>query len=915
MIALSKDVLNEYIAETREMCERVSLNLGLVEKSQHKQETLNSIYRDIHSVKGTSQLFGFQNVSSVSHAMESMLDPIRNQVFKINAAILDALYTGLDMINKLINSIATDGRENEEIIKNVGSIVAKLAALTVRSVGGDVSVVKEAITVPQTKKNLAALERPMPVAAPKTPTSSTLADSQRSTQPVAKETTTSHASKSLHAKDSVAKDDSTVEGSSVRIQVGLLDNLMNQVGELVLIRNQLLQIGSKSADDEFVKIGQRLNVVTSELQTNVMKTRMQPIGAILSKFHRVVRDLSRDLGKSIDFKVDGTETELDKTLIEAVKDPLTHLVRNCVDHGIEKPVDRIASGKSSSGTITVKAYHESGQVVIDVIDDGRGLDPQRIGKKAFEKGIVTQEQMTKLTDQELQFLIFAPGFSTAETVSNISGRGVGMDVVKTNIERIGGTVDLDSKPSVGTVVRLKIPITLAIVPALTIQCAGARFAIPQAKVSELVRVDNDNLSEDKRIEFLQNEPVYRLRGKLLPLVELSKTLRIQKDGSLSISERPAVNIVVLHSDQGEFGLIVDEIIDSSDIVVKPLTQALKSLTVYSGATIMGDGSVVLILDVSGLSSVSQISSSSIKENSIKADMASAKQRALDVAEYLLLNIGSDSKYAIPLCLVNRLEKFSTNQIKKAGDQRVVRYRDKLLPIISVRSFLGFNHDNHQTDHEEISVIVMTKANRDFGLEVKSIMDVVQITGDIDTSLADRVGIQGSLIHGSDVIVVLDALSIMDQTIGQLTHKSKAETVVKRTASKDAESINKRKRTRILFAEDTPFFRKIIKSTLQEYGFQVTDVANGEDAYKRLTDSPQNDFALILSDIEMPIMNGFELASKVRENPVWTKLPMIALTTRYRDKDIEMGKEAGFTSYLEKFDPERLVSHLDQILGI
>ncbi len=910
MTELPKEVLEEFINEAREMCERVSLNLGFVEKNVYQDETLNSIYRDIHSIKGSSQLFGFKQIGMITHAMESTLDPIRHRTIDINSDIMDGLYAGLDIVVKLILFVGQHGEEGIESVKSIEDTIPKLAASIIRAMGGEYEISKDGIGIPETKSNLMPLTLnktvPEPIRDPVVPSIAIPESLPIGTSVV---------------KQAVAnKDDQTTETGTIRIQVGLLDNLMNMIGELVLIRNQLLQIAGNSTDSDFIKIGQRLNVVTSELQNDVMKTRMQPVGSIVTKFHRVVRDLSRDLGKKMELKIEGAETELDKTLIEAIKDPLTHIVRNCVDHAMEKPEERRAAGKRETGTVTIKSYHEGGQVIIEIADDGRGIVPKKIGEKAVEKGVITQDHFSKLSDIELQMLIFAPGFSTAEAVSNISGRGVGMDVVKTNIERIGGTVDLISKPGVGTTIRLRIPLTLAIIPALVIEAGGARFAVPQIKVRELVRVENDSDSgKSGRIEYLQDQPVYRLRGTLLPLVDLRKTLKLPTKEASSLGEGAVVNIIVLHTDHNDFGLIVDEIVDSSDIVVKPLSQALKGLNVYSGATIMGDGTVILILDVGGIACEAGVSSLVRTESIEKSSDLDHQVAMTDIAEYLLVDIGVPSRYAIPLCLVNRLEKFAIKQVEKTGNQRIVRYRDSLLPLIHVNEFLGLSTENcAPSDDDSISAIVMTKGNRDFGLQVLSILDVVQVEGNIDMTLKDRVGIHGTLIHNDKAIVVLDTLSIMEETMNRLDHKVRGLQQgidTDATPSKQSPEFLKRKAKKILLAEDTPFFRKHIKTTLEGYGFHVIAAVNGDEAFKFLESSQKGEFSVLISDIEMPVMNGFELAGKVRSSVSWRQLPMIALTTRFRDRDLEMGREVGFTHYLEKFNPERLLAHLDDLLQV
>jgi two-component system, chemotaxis family, sensor kinase CheA len=1008
MSELPKEVLDEYLGETREMLERLSMNLGLVEKKTHNDETLNSIYRDMHSIKGSSYLFGFRHIGELAHAMETALDPIRHKLVSVSSPMMDALYGGLDLIGKMTDGISENGAEGEHITSGLSKLIPLLADLTVSSLGGDLRASNDSVgahdsilnrnpsvTVTATAEILGKQNMQTPPTHP-TPTPSitaTLAQPAAQKTPATTAATTAPAaapqpSKKLEftpasvqaakpltgataapamtasassstpsaagpssggagasvggsgggsggsghdsggrkpADDGAAKDDHGGDTSTIRIQVSLLDNLMNLVGELVLVRNQVLQFTDRNADQDFQKLSQRLNIVTSELQNDVMKTRMQPVGTILTKFHRVVRDMSRDLGKKIELKLEGVETELDKTLVEAVKDPLTHLVRNSVDHGLEKPEERRMSGKTETGTVLIRSYHEGGQVIIEIKDDGRGLSRDKIGKKAVEKGILTEEQLARMPEREVQALIFAPGFSTAEKVTNISGRGVGMDVVKTNIERIGGAIDLSSTVNHGTSIRLKIPLTLAIIPALVIKVMGTRFAIAQVKVVELVRVEREKKGSG-RIELLQGRPVYRLRGQLLPLVDLCATLGIKADSPDELVLKPINNIVVLNSESGMFGLIVDEVVDNADIVVKPLSKMLKNLATYSGATIMGDGAVVLILDVPGLALAAHLSAGSEETRGATRDLATDKSLS-DAAEYLFVDLGVPGHYAIPLCLVNRLEEFEPKLVEVSGAQRVVRYRDSLLPLIQISKHLDLpgSGSDLKTSEDRVSIVVISKLNRLFGLEVKNIVDIVQINSTIDSNLSDRPGIHGSLIHGSEVIVVLDAHKIIDDSVKKISGGSAlpqtafklrdTKALVTAVAKSDSDARSMRSKLKILLTEDTAFFRRHVKTFLEEAGFVVVTAVNGEEGFKIIEESRPNEYAMVVTDIEMPILDGFELVKKLRALEKTANLPVIALTTRVRKVDIDRGAEVGFNAYLEKFNGEILVQNMDQMFGI
>jgi two-component system chemotaxis sensor kinase CheA len=540
-----------------------------------------------------------------------------------------------------------------------------------------------------------------------------------------------------------------VAETSIRVDVSLLDRLMNLVGELVLARNQILQYTPPERDSTFIASTQTLNLITSELQEGVMKTRMQPIGNIWDKFPRVVRDLSLACGKQIRLEMEGKDTELDKTLIEAIKDPLTHIVRNSVDHGIETPDKRTQKGKSAEGRLTLRAYHEGGQVNIEISDDGAGINPEKVKNKALEKSLITQEQAARMSDRELVNLIFLPGFSTAEKVTNVSGRGVGMDVVKTNIEKIGGTVDLQGTPGLGTTLKIKIPLTLAIIPALTVNCGGNRYAIPQVSLLELVRLDGEQART--KVEMIKGTPVYRLRGNLLPLVYLDRELKVEK-----MSRNNAINIVVLQADERHFGLVVDSINDTEEIVVKPLGKQLKGLTAYAGATIMGDGKVALILDVMGLAQRAQV----IREGRDRASMdqgAKAKETSGDRQTLLILGIGEQARMAIPLALVARLEEFRLSELEKSGEQDMVQYRGEIMPLIYLNRLFCSGNPLPQSD--PIQAVVYTAHGRSIGFVVDQIIDIVEEEITVKRS-AKRSGILGTIVVQNRVTDLVDVEGII-----------------------------------------------------------------------------------------------------------------------------------------------------------
>ena len=558
-----------------------------------------------------------------------------------------------------------------------------------------------------------------------------------------------------------ARGPSAVE-SSIRVDVGLLDKLMNMVGELVLTRNQILQCTGTQQDPMLLTASQRLSLITSELQEGIMKTRMQQIGNVWSKFPRVVRDLAISCGKEIRIEMEGKETELDKTLIEAIKDPLTHLVRNSVDHGIESPDVRVRHGKSREGRLLLRAYHEGGQVNIEIMDDGGGINAQRIAEIAVRRGVVTQEQIARMQERELLQLIFLPGFSTAVKVTNVSGRGVGMDVVKTNIEKIGGTIDISTKLGEGTTFKLKVPLTLAIIPALIVTVGKERFAIPQVSLLELVRIDFEQCA--RSIELVHGAPVYRLRGQLLPLVYLRKAVKLD-NASLSQAKEVSVpdvaNIVVLEADRHRFGLVVDEVNDTEEIVVKPLGKQLKGLPVYAGATIMGDGRVALILDVVGLAHrVNLISGQGSHSDTEHTQLGWTTDQGMKLQTLLLIKAGKKGRVAIPVPMVARLEEMLNHVLETAGGQEVVQYREKILPVVRLTSILAACGYQSSEEGDSFQMVVIAHQGRQVGIVVDQIVDIVDVHLGPQTT-SDRPGILGSVVVQGKVTDLLDIESVLN----------------------------------------------------------------------------------------------------------------------------------------------------------
>ena len=574
-----------------------------------------------------------------------------------------------------------------------------------------------------------------------------------------------------HARAGAAASD------TIRVEVHLLDRLMNLVGELVLTRNQITQFSAHQNDPNLTTPTQQLNLLTSELQEEVMRTRMQPISNIFDKFPRVVRDVAMSLGKQVQIEMEGKETELDKSLLEAVKDPLTHIVRNSVDHGIEMPEQRVASGKRPEGHLKLRACHEGGQVLVEISDDGAGIDSARVRNKAVERGLITAQQAGRMTEREILNLIFLPGFSTAEKITNISGRGVGMDVVKTNIDRINGSVELQSRAGKGTTVKIKIPLTLAIVRAVIVRSNGMRFAIPQVSIQELVRLDGDSVHSE--IEQVHGVPVYRIRGRLLPLVYLNNELKLSKLGGDGMARDEAANIVVLQADDHLFGLVVDEINDSEEIVVKPLSKQLKGTKVFAGATIMGDGKVALILDVVGLAQSASILNET-REYALadKAEelLETESQSQVEKETFLLFSGPDDGRMALPLGLLARLEEIPKSMVEKSGNEWVVQYRGKILPLIRLEIVLEerrtrLRHKPMAIEPDPLQVLVCHDAGRTIGIIVERILDIVEDAAVIK-SPPTREGVLHAVVIQDRVTELLDipAIQRMAEENRSLSHE-------------------------------------------------------------------------------------------------------------------------------------------------
>ena len=804
------DIVQEFLAESYENLDRLDRDLVGLEKNPKDRDALGGVFRTIHTIKGTCGFLAFNKLEKVAHVGENLLTLLRDGQLTLNPEITTGLLGMVDAVRQMLKEIASTGRDGEEEYPELRETLTRLQTVAAPGSASATptgnalpdselrSLPESLLSAAQSGTKILSVESATPEpqatvamrqendASPYKPALEKLggllvergqaqaADIVQALEDQARGDRRRLGEILIHRGSATQKDvlaaQQTLEAKArdtlpetIRVGVSLLDKLMTLVGELVLARNQLVQFTNALDDGRLQAISERMNLIATELQEQVMKTRMQPVGNIWSQFPRTVRDVALGCGKEMNIEMEGKETELDKTIIEAIKDPLTHLVRNSVDHGIELPEERVKAGKERAGRLILRAFHEGGQVIIEISDDGAGLRVERIRQKAIERALITAEQAARMGEMEIFNLIFLPGFSTAERVTNVSGRGVGMDVVKTNVEKIGGTVDVQSTMGHGTTVRVKIPLTLAIIPALVVSCGGDRYAIPQVSLLELVRLEADD--SGKGVELVHGAPVYRLRGCLLPLVYLRRELRLATDANFAEEQSGVVNIVVLQADGRQFGLVVDAINDTEEIVVKPLCKQLKTLKTFAGSSIMGDGKVALILDVLGLAQrggvVGEMRDRALLEKTGESIAAAAKKQT-----FLLFAGPGDSRMAIPLSELARLEEFPVAQVEMSGRDWVTQYRGQILPLIRLNVVLEERRNKlralqvlPEVDSGPIQVLVLNYEGRSFGLVVERILDIVEDLADV-RSKATRASVLYTVVIDNRVTELLDIPAIL-----------------------------------------------------------------------------------------------------------------------------------------------------------
>ena len=847
------DLLADFLTETHEGLSAVDEALLRLERAPDDAPTLAEIFRQVHTIKGTCGFLGLSRLEKVGHAAETMLGLYRDGTLTVTPEGITLIFTAVDAIRKIVVGLEQNGQEPE------GDDTAVIAALDAAARG-------EPLAVPAMQQPKAA----SPAEAP----------------PVAAPVSAVPPPRPTESGAEAGPAESVAAHQTIRVSVEVLEDLMTLVSELVLTRNQLLQLARASSDSQLSVPLQRLSHITSELQEGVMKTRMQPIGNAWAKLPRLVRDLANELGKKIELDMRGADTELDRQVLELIKDPLTHMVRNSGDHGLENPAERRAAGKPETGRILLNAYHQGGHIIIEIGDDGRGLPVEKIRAKALSQGLATEAELAQMNEHDVLRFIFRPGFSTAQQITSVSGRGVGMDVVKTNIERIGGTIELRSKEGRGTTFTIKIPLTLAIVSALIVQAGGERFAIPQIGVVELVRVGDEH-EGNTRIEMIKEAPVLRLRDRLLPLVSLSSLLRLRDAPVGGLKGY----VVVMQVGANVFGIVVDRVFDTEEIVVKPVAPILRHITMFSGNTILGDGSVIMILDPNGVARGAGITAEGRVEEQQTMNV-NGGIRSDSSTSLLLFRAGDQTPKAVPLGLVARLEDIPVERIEMSGGTPVVQYRGQLMPMVPIAGHWEAPASGRQ------AVLVFTEGQRSMGLMVDEILDVVEEPLLIQPG-SDRLGYLGSAVIAERVTDVID-------TVYWLSHAGGDWFRGDRKASSSSH------KPRLLLIDDSPFFRHLVVPALSAAGFDVTAVESPAEAL-RLRDAGV-EFEALISDIEMPEMDGLSFARNVRASGAWMRLPLVALSSRAEPEDVARGRDAGFTDYVAKYDRDALLSSLRDCLS-
>jgi two-component system chemotaxis sensor kinase CheA len=895
------DIINEFVQETFDSLITIDGDLIALEANPDDLKLLGNVFRLMHTIKGTCGFLGLSRLEKLAHSAENLLESFRSQKLTVSEEAVTLLLICVDRVRYLVSEVQKNKSEpsgaDVDLITQIENILNK---------SGETAPVMEAnLGVDLDIDNIVSNEDVR------------ASDTLQNTQIILP--VTEFAQKDNGALSSEIPVKKEKSSDTLKVQIAVLEDLINMVSELVLTRNQLLQKVKVGDLEQISESCQRLNRVVSELQDTAIKTRMQPIGNAWVSLPRIVRDLTTDLKKKISFEMSGEDTELDRQVLEIIKDPLTHMIRNSCDHGIETPAQRRALGKSETGKIQIKAFHDGGFIVIQIIDDGKGLDAKVILEKALDKKIVDQEVAKNLSDKQIYQFIMAAGFSTAQEVTNVSGRGVGMDVVQTNIEKIGGTIEMDSVLGQGSTFTIKIPLTLAIIAALIVEIDGGRYALPQLNIQELVRSRKNG---SVLIEFINNMPVFRLRERIIPLLNSKILFKSDRDEQIAELGKDQC-IVVIHSGAVTYGIIVDRICTSEEIVIKPITSALKKIQIFSGNTILGDGEVIMIIDPAGVARRHNIHDFVLPDQD--AYSLHNYNGIVESASMLVFAAGDGIPKTIPLALTARLQCFKRQNIRLSGDKMLVEYEGSLLPLMFI------DQESQSLASHKVYAIILSDDRSDsmVGIIIDEIIDIYDDGLNLNPATA-RAGILGSMNLGSHTVDMLDVTYFMNvhnsNWFSSETHKFKSFGVVgddealimnaPRNSDGPTSVVAQHhfsKEAHILVVDDSSFFRNLLAPILRAAGFKVTVAESALQAIEYHDDGAN--FDLILSDIEMPVMDGYKFVEKMKESSRWKDLPFVAITSHNTPQDRERGMCAGFDGYIGKLDKNELISIIHHQLGV
>ncbi len=844
------EMLKEFLAESAEQIEAATAQVVAFERNPDDATLIASIFRLVHTIKGTCGFLGLNRLQRLTHAAESLIGALREGA-KATPEVVSAILAAVDRVKQMLAELEKNEQEAEDDDSDLIGLLQYHVALCQGKIAEAPAAATAPALVATTPAVQAAIAKtPAPAAAP------------APMNPPAVEATRGAAETGGASSGKRAE--------TIRINLNTLERIMQLVSELVLTRNQLIEL-TRHKDDETLKSPlQRLSTMTTDLQDAVMRARMQPVERVFANLPRMIRDLANDLHKKIDLVTEGADTELDRQLIELIRDPLTHLVRNCADHGIESPEERIRLGKPATGVVRVAAAHEAGQITIEISDDGRGLNIPKIKEKALALGIVDRARLERMSDEEISRLIFAPGFSTAETVTNVSGRGVGMDVVRENIQAIGGSVALSSTPGRGSRFCLKIPLTLAIAPALIVEACGQRFALPQHSVVEAVGLKGG----EHRIEFVQGSKILQLREAVLPIGSLAEILHL--DPPAGLADAPEQLAVIMRVGAHSFGITVDAVTDVQEIVVKPMGGSLTHLAAFSGHTILGDGSVVLILDPNGISLSLGLEQS---REAASARVENAGAQSCDRTRLIYFRAGSGLPKVLPLSNIARIETVASNRIEQSNGMMLMRHQGRLMPIVAAAPDVMLKEGDN-------TVFVIAPDGEPFGLLVDAIVDIIEDRLDVEIG-GEIPGVIGVADIDGDIVELLDIAYFLGAV---------------RPGQEGGARLGKNRKSRLLLVDDAAFFRDMLAATLQASGFDVVKAGSGAEAIGCILADPV--FQAILIDVELPDASGFELAERLRE--AGARAPMMAIAP-YATREISRAAEAaGMVAAVGKFQRSQMM---------